>query len=398
MKKKILFLGASYAQVPPIKYAKKMGHHVICCDQKKKSPGFKFCDQSYIISTTEKKKILEISKKLKINGIVSYVSDAASPTVSYVSKKLKLEGLPMKAVTTLVNKNLFRKFLKKNNFNYPEFKTFRNVEKINNFIDKIGYPFFIKPIDSSGSKGVTRVEKKNHIKKAVLEALSFSRKKKFIIEKIIERKGYQVAGDGFVMNKKLVFRCWGDEHFNEKLNGLITIGPTLPSIHPEKKLKKAHKETQRIINLLGITNGALNFDLIFDKNDNLYFLEIAPRNGGGLLAELIQKSTNIDLIKYTVDTALGMKLKKLSMKKCKGYWSSFMVHSLKKGTYKNLFISNKIKSRLVKSEMFVKTGDHVKKYGNSQHILGNLILKFKNQKEMLNLYNDPEKYIRVNIF
>ena len=398
MKKKILFLGASYAQVPPIKYAKKMGHHVICCDQKKKSPGFKFCDQSYIISTTEKKKILEISKKLKINGIVSYVSDAASPTVSYVSKKLKLEGLPMKAVTTLVNKNLFRKFLKKNNFNYPEFKTFRNVEKINNFIDKIGYPFFIKPIDSSGSKGVTRVEKKNHIKKAVLEALSFSRKKKFIIEKIIERKGYQVAGDGFVMNKKLVFRCWGDEHFNEKLNGLITIGPTLPSIHPETKLKKAHKETQRIINLLGITNGALNFDLIFDKNDNLYFLEIAPRNGGGLLAELIQKSTNIDLIKYTVDTALGMKLKKLSMKKCKGYWSSFMVHSLKKGTYKNLFISNKIKSRLVKSEMFVKTGDHVKKYGNSQHILGNLILKFKNQKEMLNLYNDPEKYIRVNIF
>ena len=71
---------------------------------------------------------------------------------------------------------------------------------------------------------------------------------------------------------------------------------------------------------------------------------------------------------------------------------------MKKGTYKNLFISNKIKSRLVKSEMFVKTGDHVKKYGNSQHILGNLILKFKNQKEMLNLYNDPEKYIRVNIF
>ena len=398
MKKKILFLGASHSQIPPIKYAKKMGHHVICCDKNKKSPGFNFCDQSYVVSTTKKREILEISKKLKINGIVSYVSDAASPTASYVSKKLKLEGLPMKAVTTLVNKNLFRKFLKKNNFNYPEFKTFGSIKKIKNFIDKIGYPFIIKPIDSSGSKGVTKIEKKDHIKKAVLEALSYSRKKKFIIEKIIERKGYQVAGDGFVMNKKLVFRCWGDEHFNEKLNGLITIGPSLPSIHSEKKFKRAHSETQRIINLLGITNGALNFDLIFDKNDNLYFLEIAPRNGGGLLAELIKKSTNVDLIKYTVDTALGMKLRKLSMKKCKGYWSSFMVHSSKKGTYKNLFISNKIKSQLIKSEMFVKSGDQVKKYSNSQHILGNLILKFKNQKEMLSLYEDPEKHIRINLF
>ena len=91
-------------------------------------------------------------------------------------------------------------------------------------------------------------------------------------------------------------------------------------------------------------------------------------------------------------------LKKLSMKKCKGYWSSFMVHSSKKGTYKNLFISNKIKSQLIKSEMFVKSGDQVKKYSNSQHILGNLILKFKNQKEMLSLYEDPEKHIRINLF
>ena len=69
----------------------------------------------------------------------------------------------------------------------------------------------------------------------------------------------------------------------------------------------------------------------------------------------------------------------------------------KKGIYKNLFISKKIKSRLIKSEMFVRTGDYVRKYSNSQHILGNLILKFKNQKEMLSLYKNPEKYIRVNL-
>jgi hypothetical protein len=47
--------------------------------------------------------------------------------------------------------------------------------------------------------------------------------------------------------------------------------------------------------------------------------------------------------------------------------------------------------------MFVKNGDPVAKYGNSQHILGNLILKFKNKKEMLSLYENPEKYIRVNL-
>ena len=62
MKKKILFLGASFAQVPPIKYAKKMGYYVIACDQNKKSPGFKYCHESYIISTTNKKKYMKYPK------------------------------------------------------------------------------------------------------------------------------------------------------------------------------------------------------------------------------------------------------------------------------------------------------------------------------------------------
>ena len=199
------------------------------------------------------------------------------------------------------------------------------------------------------------------------------------------------------MNNKLVFRCWGDEHFNEKLNGLITIGPSLPTTHSEKKLKIAHRETQRIINLLGIKNGVLNFDFIFDKNNKLYFLEIAPRNGGGLLAELIKYSTNTDLIKYTTDIALGIKLKKLSMKRCKGYWSSFMIHSSKCGIYKDLYINKKIKSKIIEFNLFVKPGYRVKKYNNAQQILGNIILKFNNQKEMLDIYSDPEKFIKVNL-
>ena len=49
MKKKILFLGASNAQVPAIKYAKRIGLHVISCDQNKKSPGFKYSNENYII-------------------------------------------------------------------------------------------------------------------------------------------------------------------------------------------------------------------------------------------------------------------------------------------------------------------------------------------------------------
>ena len=85
------------------------------------------------------------------------------------------------------------------------------------------------------------------------------------------------------------------------------------------------------------------------------------------------------------------------MKKCKGYWSSFMIHSSKCGIYKDLYINKKIKSKIIEFNLFVKPGHKVKKYNNAQQILGNIILKFNNQKEMLDIYSDPEKYIKVNL-
>ncbi len=397
MKKKILFLGASQAQIPAIKYAKKIGLYVISCDQNKNSPGFKYSDENYRVSTTNKTKILKISQKLKINGIVSYVSDISAPTAAYVSEKMHLTGNSVKAVNTLVNKELFRNFLKKNKFNYPKFRVFKNKKNLNSFITKIKLPVFIKPIDSSGSKGVTKVKTYGQINNAIKTALKFSKKKKIIVEKPIIRKGNQIAGDGFVINGKLVFRCWGDENFNENLNGIITIGPSFPSKHSEKKFQLVHKETQKLLKLVGIKNGALNFDFIFDDNDNLYFLEIAPRNGGGLLPELIKHLTKVDLVKYTIEQSIGNKLKKLYQKKIKGMWSSFMIHSMKNGKFKNIFIKNKLKKRIVYSKIFVKKGDKVEKYINAQQILGNLILNFKNKKEMFELYQKPEKFIKVNV-
>ena len=315
MKKKILFLGASNAQVPAIKYAKRIGLHVISCDQNKKSPGFKYSNENYIISTIDKEKILKLSKKLRIDGIVSYVSDISAPTAAYVSQKMHLVGNSIKSVNTLVNKELFRNFLKKNKFNYPKYRVFKNKKNLNSFVKRIKLPVFVKPIDSSGSKGVTKVKTYKEIDKAYNLAMQFSKKKKIIIEKQILRKGNQIAGDGFVINGKLAFRCWGDENFNDRMNGIITIGPSFPSKHSETKFKIAHKETQKILNLVGIKNGALNFDFIFDKYDNLYFLEIAPRNGGGLLPELIKYSTKADLIKYTIEQSIGNKLKTLNKSK-----------------------------------------------------------------------------------
>ena len=395
MQKKILFLGGSLFQIPPIKYAKEQGHYVITCDYLPDNPGHKFADEFHNVSTTDKDAILKLAKELKVDGIVAYASDPAAPTQAYVANKLGLPSNPYESVEILARKDLFRDFLKKHNFLVPKSNSFYRLEDAKNWIDELTFPIIVKPVDSSGSKGVTKVVKKEDIQNAFEYALIFSREKKIVLEEFFVRDGYQVAGDGFVVNGKLVFRCWANEHFDKLCNPLVPIGESFPSIMNNYTLEQAHSETQRLLDLLGIKMGALNFDFHYNKNGDFSFLELGPRNGGNLIPEVIKYATGVDLIKYTVDSALGFDCSELEMKNTKGYYSCYMVHSLQNGVVKEIWYSDEIKNNIIEENIFVKQGDKVNKFDGSNNTLGTMIMKFESQNEMLEKMDNMEKYLKV---
>lgn len=395
MQKRILFLGAAPTQIAPLQYAREQGHYVITCDYLPDNPGHQLADESHNVSTTDKDAILDLAKRMKIDGIVAYASDPAAPTAAYVAEKLALPGNPYKSVLTLARKDLFREFLKQYGFNVPRSQSFYDRDQARAWLDEIGVPVYIKPVDSSGSKGVTRLVDIDMFDEAFDHALVYSREKMIVVEEQINRVGYQVAGDGFIVNGNLVFRCWADEHFDKLCNGLVPIGQTFPTSHPEAWLSKAHIETQRLLSLLDMRIGALNFDFIFTEDGKFYFLELGPRNGGCLIPEVTRYATGVDMIKYTVDASIGLSCTNLTMKTTFGYWSSYMVHSLKTGVYEDLWLSERIKSKIVQHDIWVKPGDKVEKYLGSNHTLGTMILKFESMSEMLDILDNMERDIKV---
>lgn len=393
--KRILFLGGAPTQIPPLKYAREQGHYVITCDYLPNNPGHKYADEYYNVSTTDKEAVLELAVRLKIDGIIAYASDPAAPTAAYVAEILGLPGNPYKSVEILARKDLFRAFLAENGFNVPRSRSFYKLDKAKQWLNEIGIPAFIKPVDSSGSKGVTNLQDKSQLEEAFNHALQFSREKKVVVEEAIMRKGHQVAGDGFVVDGKLVFRCWADENFDDLCNGLVPIGQTFPTSHPEDWLEIAHAESQRLLTLLGIQTGALNFDFLFDTKGKLYFLELGPRNGGCQIPEVIRYSTGIDLIKYTVDAAIGLDCRDLTMKPTRGYWSSYILHALEDGFFKEIYLSERIKKYIVEQNVYIKPSDEVFKFSGSHHTLGSMILQHSSLEEMMEMFDHMEKDIRV---
>jgi biotin carboxylase len=383
--------------MPPLRYAKTQGHYVITCDYLPGNPGHKIADEWHNISTTEKDSVLALAQRLRIDAIVAYASDPAAPTAAYVAEKMGLPGNPYQSVLTLARKDLFRAFLKEHGFNVPHSQSFYDSERTQAraWLEEIGLPAFIKPVDSSGSKGVTRLTDDAQWDAAFDHALAYSREKKVVVEQQIIRHRYQVAGDGFVTDGKLAFRCWADEHFDKLCNGLVPIGQTFPTSHPAKWLSVAHANTQRLLDLLGMKTGAVNFDFSFTEDGKFYFLELGPRNGGCLIPEVIHHATGVDLIQYTVDAALGLPCDELEMKPAQGFWSSYMVHALDNGIFKELWLSDRAKQKIVEQDIYVKPGDKVEKYMGSNQTLGAMILRFDGMEEMLEMLDNMEHDIRV---
>lgn len=393
--KRILCLGGAPTQIPPIIYARDQGHYVITLDYLPENPGHKLAHKYHNVSTTDMDAVLEVAKKEKIDGIIAYASDPAAPTAAYVAEKLGLSGNPYESVKILARKDLFRAFLAKHNFNVPKSKAFYDATEAREWLREIGVPAFVKPVDSSGSKGVTHLQNAEDFHASFEYALKFSREKKVIVEEKIIRQGYQVAGDGFILDGGLVFRCWADEHFDKLCNGIVPIGQTFPTSHSTELLELAHQEAQRLLTLLEMRTGALNFDFVFSEDGEFYFLELGPRNGGCLIPEVIRYATGVDLIKYTVDAALGAQCADLIVKPTSGFWSSYMVHSIEDGVFKELFLSERAKNYLVEKDIQVKPGERVNSYNGAHDTLGTLILKYPDLKTMLDMVDNMERDVRV---
>ncbi len=395
MQKRILFLGATQFQIPPIKYAKEQGHYVITCDYLPDNPGHKYGDEYHNVSTTDKEAVLELAKKLKVDGIVAYASDPAAPTQAYVGNKLGLPSNPYESVEILARKDLFRDFLAKHEFLVPESNSFYKLEEAYPWFEKLTKPVIVKPVDSSGSKGVSKIETADELEAAFNYALEFSREKKVVVEEFFVRDGYQVAGDGFVVDGKLVFRCWANEHFDKLCKNFVPIGESFPSIMSNFTQDQAHAETQRLLDLLGIKHGALNFDFHYNKDGDFSFLELGPRNGGNLIPEVIKYATGVDMVKYTVDSALGLDCSDLQMKNTDGYYSSYILHAYESGEVKEVWYSDEIKNNIVEETVFIKPGDQVNMFSGSNHTLGTMIMRFDSSEEMLEKMDNMEKYLKV---
>lgn len=396
--KKVLMLGGAYAQIPAIKRAKEMGYYVITCDYCPNNPGHRFADEYYNVSTTDKESVLELAMKLKVDGIVCYASEAAASTAAYVCEKMDFPTNPYHSVKILTNKDLFRNFLRTNGFLAPKSKGYTSVEDAKLEINTFKLPVMIKPVDSCGSRGVSKLDDINNLESQVENALKYSRIKRFIIEEYVE--GHTMSFDGFSINGDLKFWCFAEDLFNlNSANPFVPTGLIMPDVLPSYIENKIVKEINRALDLLNMKTGAYNFDIRVDSNDNVYLMEITPRNGGDFIPQVTHYATGVDLVTYTIKAAMGENCNDLSMVEAKGFWGIALMHSAKKsGILESIEIDEDFrKNNIVEYHQYCEIGDFIHNLYGASATFGLIILKFDSIEEARYKMNNLDNYVRFKI-
>lgn len=393
--KKIMCLGGNFFQVSAIKRAKELGYYVISVDYLPDNPGHQYSDEYHNVSTIDKDAVLDLALKCNIDGILSYASDISAPTAAYVAEKLGLPTNPFDSVMVLTHKNLFRKFMKENHFRTPEGKEFKDKSEAKDYFRNMKLPVMIKPVDSSGSKGVMKVTKREGFDAAYDEAISYSISETIIMEEYIPKIGYQIDGDGFIQDGKIAFFGVMDQRNNINCSPHAPIGSCYPSVQDEVYQKQAFDLIQKIFSKLNMKSGAFNFEYMIGQDGNVYVLEIGPRNGGNFIPDTIRYALGVDLMEASIKACVGDGCQEALAIKKQLTAASYVVHSLVSGKFKELRIHDRVADHIVKQEIFISRGEEVRAFRNGGDSIGAMVLEFDSVEQMNEMMGNMWEYVEV---
>lgn len=398
--KKLMLLGGLRYLLPVIEAAHQLGYYVITCDYLPNNIAHKYSDEYHNISIIDKEAVLALARELQIDGVMSFAVDPGVVTAAYVQEQMGLPAFgPYESVCILQNKDRFRNFLTKHGFNVPKAKGFSSIEDA--MFEKYWYPWpvIVKPTDSAGSKGVTRVERWEDLRPALEIAFEHSLSKRVIVEEFIEKSGCSSDTDSFSVDGELKFVSFSAQRFDEHASNPYTPSayswPSTMSLAQEEELTS---EIQRLLKLLGMRTSIYNIETRVGANGKPYIMEVSPRGGGNRLAEMLRFATGVDLITNAVRAAVGDEVVDVEQKPYNGHWAEVILHADKDGHFVGLDIeSDFYKNHVKQVDLWVKEHDKVSAFRGANDAIGTLVLNFNLETELINALSNQRAWLKVQV-
>lgn len=397
MSRKIMILGASILQLPAIEKAKEMGLEVIAVDMNPDAEGFKVPGViKEVISTIDTPAIIEAARRHRIDGIMTLATDMPMRSVASVAKEMGLTGIDEGTALRATNKAEMRKALKAYNVPVPRFFTASDESEYNEVVKQFSVPFIVKPVDSSGSRGifeVTDITDQNMVRKAYDYCKPYSKTGDVIVEEYMSGPEVSVETlsiDGTCHVLQITDKLTtGAPHY-------VEMGHSQPTRHSKEIAKKISETAIAANKAIGIKNGPSHTEIII-TGEGPKIVEIGARLGGDCITtHLVPLSTGVDMVECNIRIAMGEK-PDISCKYNRG--SAIRYLSTENGVIKNIkgLDAAKKTDGVVQVSIVHNVGDRVDGIKSSGDRVGFVIAQGRNAAEAIKSAESALSTIKVEV-
>jgi biotin carboxylase len=277
--KKLLVLGGLTLEIEIVTRAQEMGLYVIVADYNPEVPARKYADQFELISATDVPALVDFCRKEKVDGVTTGFIDILMKPCYDVCKEL---GLPCyftpKMIEVSTNKIAFKEEC--NRYGVPVPQTYLVGGEITDEVySKISYPVFVKPLDSSGSRGAGVCRNREELDLQFAEALSYSGSGNAIIEDYITGRDFLL--DYMAVNGEYRLLSMFDRYMAPDRGSAVNMSniAIAPSRNIDFYLENINEKVTHMYRELGFSDGLLFMQGYCDGN-KVTFFEMGCRLGG----------------------------------------------------------------------------------------------------------------------
>lgn len=305
--KRILIMGGISPMQDLITLAHRNQMFVGVADYNKGTYLKQLADVSYDIDILDTNKVIDLYKQEHYDGIISNFNDMLLPYIFEVADQVGAYVPYNKSqIKMSTDKRYFKQQCMKYGIMVPK------EYSINKLLDQpfndVIFPVIVKPIDSSGSKGISICRNMDELREGYLNARNKSRTKQAIVEEYIDSDD-EVNLTYIIQDGDIQLAAVHDRYFNKQQRDVIRVPDMYiyPSRYINLILMKYNTKIIQLIKNLDIRNGSLFLQGCV-KEDCIYFYEAGMRLNGCKTYQILEYENNYNTFEHLLYFALTGKM------------------------------------------------------------------------------------------
>lgn len=300
--------GGAYAEHIK-KYKAKQKFKVISVGLEQDSRAIGLSDKHYYIDRTDVKAISDVVLKESVDGIFvgsseSY-ADIAIDVCEQTGARFYVEREQWNIVS---NKAKFKEFARISGFPViPEYEI--SADPTQEELASLEFPVMIKPVDSSGARGLNPCYRLEDFMPLYKEALKWSPSKNVIVESLITGADDICVCYTIQDGESTLSYAFSKDVVRSDMNYVsLPIFHLYPSRFIERYRKEADDAAKQMLKKMGLKNGTINLQGFY-KDNHFFFYEAGYRMGGAqayILTEYMNGSNVLNcMINYVLTGSMS---------------------------------------------------------------------------------------------